>query len=231
MSENVHKGHRERLKNEIVSKKRLSEIQNDKLLEMLLFYGIPQKDTAWIARELLTRFGSLSGVIDADIEELCSVKGMTRNAASLIKLIRPVARNYILSKYQSDELLKSLTDIGKYMMVQFSLVDTECCAMLCLNRLGKVLSFEIVGEGDVDSVGISPRTVLEKVLKTEATAVVLAHNHPGGIAIPSERDVIITSEIIGALRAVSINLIDHIIIADDDYVSMAQSDKFKYLFE
>ena len=91
MSENVHKGHRERLKTEIVNNKRLSELQNDKLLEMLLFYGIPQKDTAWIARELLNHFGSLSGVIDADIEELCAVKGMTRNAASLIKLIRPVA--------------------------------------------------------------------------------------------------------------------------------------------
>ncbi len=231
MSENVHKGHRERLKTEIINKKRLSEIQNDKLLEMLLFYGIPQKDTAWIARELLNHFGSLSGVIDADIEDLCAVKGMTRNAASLIKLIRPVARNYILSKYKTDDLLKSLSDVGQYMMMQFSLVDTECCALLCLNRLGKVLSFEIIGEGDVDSVGISPRTVLEKVLKTEATAVALAHNHPGGIALPSDADVIVTTEIIKALRAVSINLIDHIIIADDDYVSMAQSDKFKYLFE
>ena len=231
MSENVHKGHRERLKTEIVNNKRLSELQNDKLLEMLLFYGIPQKDTAWIARELLNHFGSLSGVIDADIEELCAVKGMTRNAASLIKLIRPVARNYILSKYKTDDLLKNLTDIGEYMMVQFSLVDTECCAMLCLNRLGKVLSFEIIGEGDVDSVGISPRTVLEKVLKTEATAVVLAHNHPGGIAIPSELDVIITTEIAKALRTVSVNLIDHVIIADDDYVSMAQSKRFVEIFE
>ncbi len=231
MSENVHQGHRERLKNEIISARHGNEKSPEKLLEMLLFYGIPQKDTAWLARELIKNFGDFSGVLDADIDDLVKIKGMTRNAACLIKLMRPIGRTYVISKFKSKEVLKNLSDIGSFVMTKFFSVDTECCALLCLNRLGKVLSFEIIGEGDTDSVGISTRTVLERVLKTEATAVVLAHNHPGGIAIPSEADVFITTEIAKALKTVSINLIDHIVIADDDYISMAQSNRFRDIFE
>ncbi len=230
MLENVHKGHRERLKNAVVSSRHQDEYSPEKLLEMLLFYGIPQKDTAWIARELIKRFGDFSGVLDADIEDLVKIKGMTRNAACLIKLMRPVGRTYVISKFKTKEVLKNLGDIGDFIMTKFFSVDTECCALLCLNRLGKVLSFEIIGEGDTDSVGISTRTILERVLKTDTTAVVLAHNHPGGIALPSENDIIITAEVSNALKTVSVNLIDHIIIADDDYVSMAQSKRFADIF-
>ena len=230
MSENIHKGHRERLKNEMLGGNIKNEKSPEKLLEMLLFYGIPQKDTAGIARELIKRFGDFSGVLDANIDDLVSVKGMTRNAASLIKLMRPVGRSYIISKFKQREVLKSLQDIGNYIMTRFFSVDTECCALLCLNRLGKVISFEIISEGDMDSVGLSVRTVMEKVLKTEATAVVLAHNHPGGIALPSESDVVITTQVAQSLKTVSVNLVAHVVIADDDYVSMAQSPRFSNIF-
>ncbi len=231
MSENHHQGHRERLKNEFLASKHQEELTPEKLLEMLLFYGIPQKDTAGIARELIKRFGDFSGVMDADIEDLVHTNGMTRNAACLIKLMRPLAHQYILSKFKSKDVLKSLKEIGDHLMTRFVGVDTECCALLCLNRLGKVISFEIIAEGDVDSVGVSNRTILSKVLKTDATAVVLAHNHPGGIALPSPSDIFVTEQVAVALGTVSVNLIDHVIIAGDDYVSMAQSERFDYIFK
>ncbi|MEE0927781.1 MAG: DNA repair protein RadC [Acutalibacteraceae bacterium] len=230
MSENIHAGHRSRLKEQIISLAPGEDIQDEKLLEMLLFYGIPRQDTVPIARELMSRFGSLSGVLDADIDDLLTVKGMTRNAASLIKLQRPLSRAYILSKFGDKQTLKSLEEIGEFVLTKYFAVKGECFYLLCLNRLGRIISFEKLMSGNIDSVGVSVRTVLERVLKTEATAVVLAHNHPGGVAIPSPQDLLTTEQIAKALSTVSVNLIDHIIVADDDYISMAQSAKFAHIF-
>lgn len=230
MSENIHAGHRNRLKEEILSADIAEPKSPVKLLEMLLFYGVPRQDTAEIAHELIKRFGDFSGVLEADIDDLVKVKGMTRNAASLIKLMRPIGRTYVLSKFKTKEVLKSHEDIGNYILTKYFAVNNECFSLLCLNRLGKVISFEIIMTGSVDSVGISLRTVLEKVIKSEATAVVVAHNHPGGVALPSPQDVEITRRLSEVLSAISVNLVDHIIVADDDYVSMALSSEFHDIF-
>lgn len=231
MKENIHAGHRERLKNQILSSEGGAKIPHIKLLEMLLFYGIPQKDTSGIAYELLKSFGSLAGVLEADIDELVKVKGMTRNAASLIKLMIPVGREYVLSRYGNGHILKTPEEIGDFILAQYFGIQTECFSMLFINRLGKVIAFEIVMSGNVDSVGISPRLVVEKVLKHEATSVVIAHNHPGGIALPSAADEEITKQLVNVLKGISVILVDHIIIADDDYVSMASSKKYNDIFK
>ncbi len=230
MSENVHAGHRGRLKEQIINLAPGEDIQDEKLLEMLLFYGIPRQDTVPIARGLLARFGSLSGVFDADINDLTEVKGMTRNAAALIKLQRPLSRAYILSKFAGKDTLKNLEEIGEYVVTKYFAIKGECLSLLCLNRLGRVIAFENIMSGNVDTVGVSVRTIIEKVLKTEATAVVLAHNHPGGVALPSLQDITITEQVAKALGTVSVNLVDHIIVVDDDYTSMAQSSEFAYIF-
>lgn len=230
MSENIHAGHRNRLKEEIISAEMGDAISPAKLLEMLLFYGIPRQDTAGIAKKLLTTFGDLSGVFDADIEDLIEVGGMTRNAASLIKLMRPVCRSYVLSKFKFKETLISHEEIGNYILAKYFGIDNECFSLLCLDRLGKVISFEIIMQGSVDSVGVSIRTVLQKVLKSGATTVVAAHNHPGGVAIPSVPDIEITKQLVEALSVISVNLIDHIIVANDDFVSMALSEKYSGIF-
>ena len=230
LSENVHKGHRQRLKNEILSYDDAAKIPPEKLLEMLLFYGIPQKDTAYIARDMLKRFGGLAGVFEADIDSLTEVKGMTRNAASLIKLMRPIGRAYLLAKYDENVTLKTFEEIGRYIQVKFFNLQAEAFCILCLNRLGEVIYFELISDGGIDSVGVSTRLIVEKVLKTKATAVVIAHNHPGAIALPSAQDIVITEQIALALASVDVNLVDHIILSDDDYVSMAQSERFSQIF-
>lgn len=231
MTENIHAGHRERLKNQILSAKAGDDIPHVKLLEMLLFYGIPQKDTSGIAHDLLKSFGSFSGVLEADIDDLVKVKGMTRNAASLIKLMRPIGREYVLSKYHKTQVLKTPKEIGDFILAQYFGLQGENFSLLCINRLGKVISFEVVMQGSVDSVGISPRLIMEKVLKHEATSVVIAHNHPGGIAIPSPADEEITKQLAILLKGVSVNLVDHIIVAEDDYISMASSKQYEYIFK
>lgn len=230
MSENIFAGHRQRLREEIEKSKIYDEIPEVKLLEMLLFYGIPRQDTASIAKEMLEVFGTLGGVIEADIDDLLKIKGMTRNAAGLIKLMRPIGRSYVLSKLGTKETLKSFDDIGTYVHAKYFDVDRECFSVLCLNRLGQVLDFAVVVEGNIDSVGVSVRAVVERVIKSNATAVVVAHNHPSGIALPSLQDVEITKLLASALKGISVNLIDHMIISGEDYTSMAQTAEYQDLF-
>lgn len=230
MSQNIHAGHRNRLKEEIIASDITDLKPPVKLLEMLLFYGTPQKDTSPMAHELIKTFGSFSGVLEADIDDIAKVSGITRNSASLIKLMLPILRTYTLEKYQFGETLTDLDQIGDYIFGKYYAVNKECLSLLCLNHLGRVLSFEIIMSGSVDSVGLSVRDVVSKAIKSNATAVVIAHNHPGGVALPSKQDIIVTRELRRALSTISVELLDHIILSTDDYVSMATSDEFSYIF-
>ena len=231
MEPNIHKGHRERLRNEFLNLGENQSMQEHKLLEMLLFYGIPQKDTNPIAHRLINTFGSFAAVFDADVEALAQVNGMTKNAAVLIKSVLPIARMYIASKSDVSDCIKTFDDIGKYFMAKYFGIKSETCSLLCLGGKGEVLSFEIISDGDLDSAGISIRTVIEQVIKTSANSVIIAHNHPSGIALPSTQDIEITKMIADALNTISVRLLDHIIIANNDYISMAQSSKYRHLFE
>ena len=230
MSENIHSGHRNRLKEQITSSDMAEKILPEKLLEMLLFYGIPQKDTVPIVHELIKNFGSLAGVLEADIEDIVKISGITRNAASLIKLMLPLMRAYALEKYNFNEVLKNHTEIGEYLFGKYFAINKECLSLLCLDRLGKVLSFQIIMTGSVDSVGLSVRDVISKAIKSNATSVVIAHNHPGGIALPSPQDVQITRILKEALDTISVQLLDHVIISAEDYTSMALSKEFADIF-
>lgn len=230
MSENIHAGHRNRLKEEIISSDIIEPRPPVKLLEMLLFYGIPQKDTSKIAHDLLAEFGDFCGVLEADIDDLSAIKGMTKNAASLVKLIPYLLKSYLQCKYEDKEVLKTHEEIGDYIHAKYFGVDHECLSLLCLDRLGKVLSFKVLMHGSIDSVGLSPRAVLERVFKCGATAVVIAHNHPGGVALPSTQDIEQTRMLASQLKGLSVNLVDHIIVTDTDYVSMAQSAEFHDIF-
>ncbi|MBO5200990.1 MAG: hypothetical protein J6B93_06890 [Clostridia bacterium] len=230
MSENIHVGHRDRLRKELLSKDITENIAPEKLLELLLFYGIPRQDTAPMARELLARFGGLGGVFEAELEELCKVKGMTYNAACLIRMMRPVGRAYLLSSIKPEAVLKNSGEIGSFIHTRFYGIKEEHIGLLCLNNLGQVTGFEFLAKGGIESVGITPRKVVEVALKHKAAAVVLAHNHPGGVAIPSPQDIELTKTLAEVLSAVSIVLLDHIIVIPDDYVSMAATVKLNGIF-
>ena len=229
MSKNIHAGHRNRLREEIISADIAEPKSPVKLLEMLLFYGTPQKDTVPMAHELINTFGSFAGVLEADIDDIVKVTGITRNSASLIKLMLPVVRTYTLEKFATPETLKNLDEIGQYLFAKYFAVKKECLSLLCLNHLGQILSFEMM-PGSIDSVGISVRDIVSKVIKSNATAAVIAHNHPGGVALPSAEDIAITGALKDALSSISVELLDHVVIAADDYVSMAMSNRFRDIF-
>ena len=227
---NLHKGHRVRMRQQLFSGDINEKTPPHVLLEMLLYYSIPQGDTNPLAHKLINRFGDLNGVFSASAEELMSVEGVGEVTASLLRLYGPIARSIILSRLERVNELHGSADIGAYIQSQYALCEDERVSVLCLRPNGKILSFNYIGEGDLSEVGISARKIAEIAIKCNASMVVLAHNHPSGLAIPSAVDIEITRGLVLALRQVGVHLVDHIIIVHDDYVSMAQSPEYKHMF-
>ena len=222
MPESIHKGHRQRLK-ERFAKDGLDNFTDVQALELALFYVIPRRDTNPLAHALLDHFGSLDQVLDASVEELAKVPGMGESAAVFLHLITEMGRYYLVSRSTQNKVLPTLEDCANYLVPFFHGRRLETVFLLCLDAKCKVLCCKEVGEGSVNSAGISVRKIVETALGANASAVVLAHNHPSGVAIPSGEDIQTTRRIAMALQAVDVQLVDHLVVADADYVSMVQS--------
>ena len=195
-------------------------------LELLLFYAIPQKDTKPLARALLDRFGSYTGVMEAGAAELEAVEGIGPAAATFLNLVHAAGRYYQVQKAAEEKILDDVEKYGHYLLQRFYGTRRETVYLLCLDAKCKLLGCAMVGEGDVNSANIPIRRMVELALAANATSVVLAHNHPSGIAVPSREDVITTRQLATALGAMDIMLADHIVVADEDFVSMVQSRYF-----
>lgn len=223
---NVHKGHRQRLKERFL-RDGLDNFEEHQVLELLLFYGIPQKDTNPIAHELINRFGSLSGVLEASAEELSEVPYVGDNVTTLFKLITAVSRYYQVNSAMREKILTTIDECGNYLVPHFYGRQNETVFLLCLDAKCKVLCCEKVGEGGINSAGVPVRKIVETALKANATSAILAHNHPSGVAVPSGEDVVTTRRVAAALDAVEVFLTDHIVVADNDWVSLAQSGLYR----
>ena len=218
----IHDGHRERLRKRFLEEG-LDNFTDIQVLELVLFFSIARRDTNPIAHALLDHFGSLSQVLEAPVEELKKVEGIGEQSAFLLKLINEVARYYQVDRTMREKILTSVQACGEYLVPFFFGRKVETVFLLCLDAKCKVLCCKEVGQGSVNSAGISVRKIVETALAANATTVVLAHNHPSGIALPSPEDVQTTRRVAMALSAVEVNLADHVVGADGDYVSMAQS--------
>ncbi len=218
----IHDGHRQRLKQRFLTEgiDSFTEVQ---ALELALFYCIPRKDTNPIAHGLLERFGSLSQVLEAPVEELTKVDGISENAATFLRFLTEMGRFYQVNRANQHTILDSIERCAEFLVPRFYGRRVETVFMLCLDAKCKLLCCKEVGEGSVNSAAISARKIVELALGCNASTVVLAHNHPSGLAIPSGEDITTTKRIFLALQAVEIHLADHVIVADGDYVSMAQS--------
>ena len=218
----IHEGHRQRLKERFRSEG-LDSFTDVQVLELALFYCIPRKDTNPIAHALLEHFGSLSQVLEASVEELQKVNGISENAAVYLSMLTQIGRYYLVDRSQREVILPTIDKCGAYLVPYFFGRPTETVFLLCLDAKCKVLCCREVGQGSVNSAGISVRKIVETALGANATTVVMAHNHPSGLALPSPEDIQTTRRVAAALQAVEVNLADHIVVADGDYVSMRQS--------
>ena len=218
----IHDGHRQRLKARFLEQG-LDGFTDVQVLELLLFYAIPRRDTNPIAHELLEKFGSLRQVLEAPVQRLTEVEYITENAAALLKLAPAMLRYYQVDKVKEEMPLVTIQACGDYLKHFFLGRKNETVFLLCLDAKCKVLACREVGEGSVNSANVPIRRVVEIALAEGASTVILAHNHPSGIAIPSGEDIATTRRLYAALSTVDVILADHIVVADDDYVSMIQS--------
>lgn len=219
----VHDGHRDRLRARFL-KSGLAGFEEHTALELLLFYARPRCDTNELAHALLERFGSLSAVMDAPVEELARVKGIGENSAVLIKMIPEMGALYLDSRMAPGDVLNTTEKAGQYFMPKFFGKKHEMVYMAALDDRRKVLRcVQLSDEGIVNAVRISIKRIVTEAVNTNATGVILAHNHPGGIALPSVDDKWVTQQAHKALKLINVALLDHIIVADEDFVSMADS--------
>jgi len=218
----VHDGHRGRMRERFLEHG-LENFNDLNALELLLYYAIARKDTNALAHALIDRFESLKGVLDASTEDLLQVPGVGPNTAALIRLVPALARRYAVDETDRLDCLCSAVTSGRYFVARLQFEKEEKALLACLDAQKRVLACTELASGVVNSVSVNVRKVVETAIKYRASSVILAHNHPGGSAIPSREDQFLTEKISRALATVEIRLDDHIIVAQKTYLSMAQA--------
>ena len=221
----IHKDHRRRVKNRFLGEG-LDHFEELHALELLLFYAIPQGDVNPLAHRLLEHFGNLHQVLSAPPEQLMQVPGVGEHTAILLGLVKGISLKYLIGQTDTAVQLETRRDCGRYLMDRFVGRRDETVMLLCLDAKRMPLCCRIVSEGSVNTAEVSVRKVVEAALAANATTVVLAHNHPSGIALPSMEDIVTTRRVGAALDAVGIILEDHIVVAGRDYVSLRDSNYY-----
>lgn len=226
---NVHEGHRERMRNKYVNKG-IEVFEQHEILEMLLFYAIPRKNTNDIAHRLLEACGLLSAVFDAPIDILMQ-QGLSYNAAVLLHMIPDLSRAYQSDKFDNEEKIITDENIGKKMVHLFAGKNEECVYAFFLDAKGKEKYSGIISKGDASSAPLFSKDIVSIAARCKAVTVIIAHNHPSGVAFPSRADLEATADIADALDTIGIRLADHIIVADRDYISLSSTPPFSRMFD
>jgi len=216
------KGHRKRLR-ERFFKSGLDGFHDYEIVEMLLTIGTPRKDVRKMARQAMDRFKTLSGVINAQVEELSEIKGIGKISIFGIKLVKAVAERYSQESLLDRDLISSPQTLFRYLQQSFEHRTRECFAVIMLDAKNKVITTEIVFEGSLTSTCVYPREVIASILKHNAAAVMFAHNHPSGDPTPSSEDKKLTQVLIQGCQFMGIAVHEHIIVGDKSYYSFAEN--------
>ena len=222
----LHTGHRSRVKDE-VRRRGLEALPEHRVLELLLFYAIPRGDTNGLAHRLIDRFGSLAGVLDASVEDLCAVSGVGEHTALLLRMIPELCSRYVASRSEAGDTADSSASVRELLTPYFFGARNEMVYLLCLDGKRKVLGVRKIAEGSVSAAEVTARRITEEALALRASYVILAHNHVSGIALPSQQDCATTRYLAQVLEPIGIELSDHVIFCDDDMVSLHDSGLLK----
>jgi len=216
--EEIRQGHRQRLRERFDSSEP-DGLADYELVELILTYSIPRRDVKPVAKELLARFHSLPGVLDASPEELEDFPGLGRNTATLLKLIRVANIRYLMRKMESLPLLNSPEIFADYARTRLCCSNTEMTLVFYLNTQNRLIHCDLSGSGSPDAVTLYPSEVARCAVVCGASGVVLSHNHPGGNCFPSREDDSLTLAVTQALAPLGIKLLDHVIVTRTAYYS------------
>lgn len=214
--------HRKRLR-ERFRKNGTEGMHDYEILELLLTYAIPRKDVKPFAKDLIKRFGSLSGVLDAGQKELEEVAHIGPISSTLIRLIKETCGIYLAEKMRNKDLLSSPQAVLDFARVKLAGLPHEAFMVIFLNTKNKVLDYKIIQEGTVDRAVIYPRRMIEEALARHAAGIILVHNHPSGDSDPSPEDKQLTRSLVEAARTIDLRVLDHIIVGKEGYCSFMES--------
>lgn len=219
--ENIHSGHRERLKNRFLNKS-LESFEDHEVLELLLFYSIARRDTNPIAHSLMKRFKTISKVFDASYDELISIDGISDHTATLIKLIPQLSQRYTLDRSSAKRMVLSTTNsMINFAKTLFVGKNREEFYMICLDSSSKLLTCKKISEGTLNATMLDLRLLAGTAIRHNASRVFVTHNHPSGTSLPSSADIESTKKIYTLLNSIGIIFDDHIIVCDDDATSLS----------
>jgi len=212
-----HDGHRQRCKTRVLTDgcRKMTDID---LLEMLLFYAVPRIDTRKQAEELINKFGSIEGVINAESDELTKLVGLKENVKVYFELLHETVSR--VSVRENDTTFLEGDNLKKYLIDLYKNVTAETVYALYFGTDGSFLGKQLVFRGGVSSARFSLRTITEGVIRIGGKSVILAHNHPSNVLVPSGDDIISTKRIAAHLTANDINLLEHYIVGKDDCVGI-----------
>ena len=218
----IHAGHRQRMKEEFLATGGQGW-PDHRLLELMLFYAIPQGDVNPLAHALLDRFHSLAGVMDAPVEELVAVKGMGLHSAAYLKVHLAAHSRYMAVRSGPGQVVKTLEDARYILAPYFYGAQRELVYTLCMDSRGKLLGVGRVSEGSVWSSEVNLRELVKICMGLNAAYCYLAHNHVSNLALPSQADWETTNTVYSVLEAVGVKLRDHLVFVDGDMVSLKLS--------
>lgn len=218
----IHDGHRQRMKKRFLEHG-LDNFDDVNVLELLLFYAQPRRDTNELAHALLEKFGSLAAVLEGSPAELKSVSGIGESAVGLLSLIPAVSRRYMIGKTPENEPVSDAASAGRYFIPRFMYETEEVVLALLLDARNRPIDCLELSRGVVNAAEISSRKLAEMCLEHRVSSVILAHNHLSGVAFPSVEDDLCTRHLQQALRLIGVELSDHVVVAGCEYVSMRES--------
>ena len=220
----IHEGHRQRLKNKFLENG-FQGFEPHNILELLLFYSIPRKDTNEIAHDLLNHFGSLKSVFNASFEDLIQVDGIKESSATLIKMVPMIAREYMNDSLKEGAIFDTANKIGEFFVNKYLGEKNEIVYAMLLSNKYELLDVVKIHEGCVNSAYVSSRKILDYVVKHNAAMLVLAHNHPDGTVCPSMDDINTTANLMTAFNAFGIKIIEHFEIAGNEFCPVIHNTK------
>lgn len=223
-------GHRERIRTIYLSNPD-AEMEDRALLELFLTYAIPRKDVKPIAYALLNEFNTLENIFNADIDALESINGIGKNSAILFNLFNKISKTIERQKMEKPKSFKNAEDIGKYIIRTIGHLEYERFIVLTFDNSFNLINVHSISDGNHVSANVDRQKLLRKVLNDKAVLVIIAHNHPHGLAYPSHADVFETTQILGILREMGIRLKDHIVVNSTEAFSMATDLDTSYVFD
>lgn len=227
-TKNNAKGHRERVRRKFLENG-FNGFEDYEVLELLLFYVIPRRDTKAIAKELIAKFKTLANVLKADNKELKTINGLGDVAITFLKMMGALPEKIYEDKLKNEKIIKDDTNkiTNKEILLNFlrnkiGYENVEKFYVIYLSSSNEVLAFEESSSGTLDRSSIYPREIYKRVIMENAKSIIIAHNHPSGNISPSKCDIDITNEIAKGLKNFGALLIEHIIITRDSYFSFLE---------